>query len=144
MEMPHMNSHNPNTTPFPLHLLHFHCPLPIPPMVLMKIVYNQGGFNSAYHIQRYESGFGGHRTRCSNAEKMNILCVVEKLQSEQHLNLAQAAAFVQMNPLLIYKWLKIKEFQSDPNNPQKASKMSLHPGLTSLVMDIEEGLLKFI
>jgi hypothetical protein len=81
-------------------------------------------------------------TRYSNAEKINILPVVEKLQSEQHLNLTQAAAHVHINPSIIYKWSKnIEEIN---RNPKKAAKMAAPLGPTSLVANIEEGQLNFI
>ena len=81
----------------------------------------------------------GSHTRYTNAKKMNILSVVEKLRQDENLNLAQATAPVQVDPSVIYRWLH------DPLNPKKeASKMSLHPGPTSLVSNIEKGLLNFI
>jgi len=109
----------------------------------MKIVYNPGGFNSARHTEKYASGrFTGCRTRYTNAEKLNILSVVQKLRAEEHLNLTQAAEFVQIAPPVICRWAKkIEELQSDP---KKAGKMAFHGGPASLVDDIEQDLLDFI
>ena len=76
--------------------------LPIPSSVPMKIVYNPGGFNSARHTEKYASGqLIGCRTRYTNAEKLSILSVVNKLHTEEHLNLTQAAHVVQIAPSVI-------------------------------------------
>ena len=109
----------------------------------MKIVYNPGGFNSTRHTEKYASGqFTGCRTRYTNAEKLNILSVVQKLRMEDNLNLTQAAHVVQIAPPVICRWAKkIEELRTDPT---KAGKMALHRGPASLVDEIEQELLDFI
>ena len=64
-----------HNSPFSLHLHHFHWsdPLPIPPTAPMRIVYNQSGFNTSRHIERYQSGLVGNRTRYTNAEKVGMV-----------------------------------------------------------------------
>jgi hypothetical protein len=109
----------------------------------MKLIYNPGGFCASRHTQKYESGrFTGCRTRYTNAEKVNILSVVRRLQTEQHFSLTLAAQFVQIAPPVICRWAKkAQELQCDS---KKAGKMSCHAGPASLVDDIEEALLNFI
>jgi hypothetical protein len=109
----------------------------------MKIVYNPGGFNSTHHTEKYASGqFTGCRTRYTNAEKLNILSVVQKLRTHDNLNLTQVAHVVQIAPPVICRWAKkVVELRSDPT---KAGKMALHCGPASLVNEIEQEILDFI
>ena len=73
---------------------------------------------------------------------MNILSVVQKLRTDEHLSLTLAAHVVQIAPPVICRWAKkVEELQSDPN---KAGKMARHGGPASLVDEIEQELLDFI
>jgi hypothetical protein len=109
----------------------------------MKLVYNPGGFASARHMDKYESGqFTGSRNRYTNAEKLNILAVFDKLKSEGNLTLTQAAAVMHIDPSVLCRWSKrVEEFQRDPKN---ASRMAFHPGHESMLAEIEQDLLNFI
>ena len=108
----------------------------------MKVVYNPGGFNSSRHFERYESGFSGSRTRYTNAEKLNIISVVQKLMQNEQMSLVQVAAVVKIDPSMICRWLKnVENLRADP---RKASKMAAHAGPTSVMAEIEQDLLDFV
>ena len=137
--------HRTHTTPTQLHfrshtslrLLLFRCTQFAP----MKLVYNPGGFNSSCHSRKYEAGFSGSRTRYTNAEKLNIISVVQKLMQDELLSLVQAAAVVKIDPSMICRWLKnVENLRADP---RKASKMAAHAGPTSVIAEIEKDLLDF-
>ncbi len=86
--------------------------------------------------------FTGCRTRYTNADKVNILSVVHRLQTEQCFSLTLAAQFILIIPPVICRFAKkAQELQC---GSKKAGKMSFHAGPTSLVDDIEEELLNFI
>jgi hypothetical protein len=66
----------------------------------MMLFYNPGGFATARHMGRYESGqFTGSRNRYTTAEKLNILAVYNKLRSEGNFSLTQAAAVMHIDLL---------------------------------------------
>ena len=97
----------------------------------MKLVYNPGGFNSSRHSRKYEAGFSGIRTWYTNAEKLNIISVVQKLMQDELLSLVQAAAVIKIDPSMICRWLKnVENLRADP---RKASKMAAHAGPTSVI-----------
>ena len=108
----------------------------------MKLVYNPGGFNSSRHSRKYEAGFSGSRARYTNAEKLNIISVVQKLMQDELLSLVQAAAVIKIDPSMICRWLKnVENLRADP---RKASKMAAHAGPTSVIAEIEKDLLDFV
>ena len=107
----------------------------------MKLVYNPGGFNSSCHSRKYEAGFTGSRTRYTNAEKLNIISVVQKLMQDELLSLVQAAVVVKIDPSMISRWLKNVENLRDP---RRALKMAAHAGPTSIMAEIEQDLLDFV
>ena len=124
--------HRTHTTPTQLHfrshtslpLLLFRCTQFAP----MKVVYNPGGFNSSRHSRKYEAGFTGSGTRYTNAEKLNIISVVQKLMQGELMTLVQAAVVVKIDPSMICRWLKnVENLRADPH---KALKMAAHAGPT--------------
>ena len=75
-------------------------------------------------------------------QEIEHFSVVQKLCTEEHLNITKMAHVIQIAPPVICRWAKkVEELQSDP---RKAGKMAFHGGPASLVDDIEQDLNDFI
>ena len=108
----------------------------------MKISYNPGGFNAKRHFDRHDTGRSVNRHRYTNAEKLGILGVFDKLVMEERMTQSQAADVLKVNQSCISRWAKKKDELLA--NPKKSNKMSDHKGHLSMLADIEKDLLNFI
>ncbi len=84
--VPNMYSHNPQHNPLSVLATLIPHRLPITSSAPMKMVYNPGGFYSARRTEKYASGrFTGGRTRYTNAERVNIISVVQRNPFNPHI-----------------------------------------------------------
>ena len=91
----------------------------------MKLIYNPGGFSATRQLQRYDSGRTNLRHRYTQAEKLAILEVLDRLMIDEGMTQQRAGAVLKVDPACLTRWAKKKDdFIANP----KANTLSHNAG----------------